>query len=478
MVPTNNRLVNKTSVFLDVETDRQKNKHENCNTVLKPVDTPVVVEYPHKVVRVASGKVYYFIDWLRFYGKDLNLSTRHEQLLVDLMVEGRLFMTNDQSSRELISYEKRPVYGQIHQGSEFTWSYCYVNSVGVKLFICRHPEEPEHIYAMKLEFSGQPLSHLVPRNNQLKLLEVIDIVLSLDKGISVTRIDTSMDVSPDLLNFDLVVENAKVWNFSGIEDRHIHISNGLEKGEDSITVLLGSEKSKTKKIRLYNTKVKHGYDAIRIEVQNGTDRAKYVTQELLRLHDLHCTKELKADEIATKVNDFIRDYNLSIKTFNFVDKESKRAWKKASQYKELCWWTKFKENIKHCDIEYRFIGKERDIQKSIKWFVKNTTGLLCALKENIGLGGLYHFIENAIKVKENGFNCNPYNPSKSEANLQLLDLGQDAMIKMFDDETRWQLRQVGYFASPLPMVRKDRQCFLRDELLRERPRIYQSCLEF
>ena len=478
MIATTNRLVNKTSVSPDLKNDRKNSKHGSCNTVLKPVNTPVVVEYPHEVVRVKSDKVYYFIDWLTFYGKDLNLSERHEKLLVDLMVEGRLFMTNDQSSRELISYEKRTVYGQIHQGSEFTWNYCYVNSVGVKLFICRHPEEPERIYALKLQFTGRPLSHLVPRNNQLKLLEVMDLMRSLDEGIAPSRIDTTMEFSPDLLNFDLVVENAKARNFSGFKRRHIHISDGLEEGEDSITVLLGSEKSKTKKVRIYNTKVKHGYDAIRIELENKRDRAKYVNEELLKLYDLYCAKELTADEVATRINDFIRDYNLSIKTFNFVEKESKKAWKKASQYKELCWWTKFKEDIEHCEIEYRFINKKRDIQKSIKWLMKSTSNLLCALKDNIGLGGLFHFLKNAIAVKENGFNCKPYNPSQSEVNLQLLDLGQDAMIKMFDDETRWQLRQVGYFNSPLPMVRKDRHCFLRDESLRERPRTYQECLEF
>lgn len=454
-----------------------ESKHENCNTVLKPAKASVVPTYPHEVEKVPRNDVSYFIDWLRFFGKDLKLGERHEELLVDLIIGGRLFIGSDQSDRELMEYEVRPAYGQIHQGSDVTWSYQYVNSVGVKLWISKD-EELGKVVALKLDFSGQPLSHLLPRNNQLKLLEVIDIVLALDKNISVSRIDTTMEFSHELLNFDLVIENARNWNFSGVKKRHIHISDGVKKEEDAVTVLLGSEKSKTKKIRIYDTAVKHGYEALRIEVENKRKGAEYIVSELLAIYNEHCMDAIRPEVVNNKINSFICNYNLSIKTFNFVDKNSKKRWMKVENYTELGWWTKFKADIKHCDIKYKFKPEEKTVQKSIKWFVKNASSLLCAMEDNFGKSGLSHFIRHVLQVKRDGINCNAYSPNRNEYNMQLTDMGCDGLISAFCTETRWALRQVGYFDSPIPIGRKDKRCFVSHEDLRKRPHNYQSSLVF
>jgi hypothetical protein len=168
------------------------------NTKLIPV-MPDGYTYNTEVI---ESEVRIFCDYLKFWGEGLSLSQHHVDYLVNEFLVGEFWKTATMYNLGLEPMVVNQINcgGQTRQGSRQSWSYRYENSLGVKLWVSKSRHDENVIDTIALEFSGEPLAMLIPRNNFLKIAELCDVVLSLDSKIKCTRVDTTLEFGHELLD--------------------------------------------------------------------------------------------------------------------------------------------------------------------------------------------------------------------------------------------------------------------------------------
>lgn len=430
---------NRTNELRKNSTSGNANKRGTGNTTPKPVGAKntdnVTAKHPTSI----------FVDYLKFFGEGMRgISERHEKMLVQLFLELDFFRTIECQKNVLEPMKVQVIECKksTRPGSGRNWNYYYQNSIGVKLYISRNIFNPNQVESLCLEFSGSPLAILIPRNNLLKLAEMIEFVTSLNKKIRVTRIDTTLEFDHSLLDYKEIIIAVNNKNFSGVKKAKVIYEVDVETGIQYPTIYLGKPRSR-KITRIYETTEKHGYTAIRIETQNKDRYAQFVAKEIVNLYksaiENHCMD-------AKGISDFIRDYVLSIKNFNFVFSDSKKAYKTASQYKELPFWTKFKEDMKVEELTYIFPKRESNIQRTMDWIIKQVSGKLNLFIKAFGKEYAHELIDafadiNKMKYENEG----GLNQLARQELGQIKDMGFKAHVEMFSPQARKQLQKVGFY---------------------------------
>jgi hypothetical protein len=376
-------------------------------------------------------------------------------------------------SRKDCFLETRPASGQ-------QWSYVWQNALGLKLFVRECPLIKGRVESLCFEASGKPLSYLFPRNNLLKFCEMLEMLSSLDERFKPTRLDTTMEFSHEMLDYDLISQACLARDLAGVKKARIIGSFYVDSQDKWFpTWYLGSEKS-DKSTRIYETTEKHGYSAIRIEVQNKKSYAKMVGKMFVNLYQtgtlssfddviikdnplhgcnkllpytacMQSEKEKNYEQVNNNLVTVLRDYILCHKNFNFVDKKSIKKWQSAKHHIELPWWFSFKNQV--CSInrlDYKFVPDKLNISKSLDWFSKQCIGLFRVVKESFGADGANHLLRYFAKINEekNGGGLSERN---MELFRQVQALGKDAYFKMFSPQLTDQLREVGFFRVPCPL---------------------------
>ena len=430
-------------------------RHDMSDTVSNPVDmSNYTYEVRHKEC------ITYLFDWGTFYGEKLtNFDDRNEKLMVDLFLRGGYFQNKNFSNQgQPLSVRKSDLYTETRPASGMKWSYRYDNQLGITLFIAKHPETGK-IDTVKLELNGHGISNFFPRNNHLDFVAMIELIQMIEPKLQATRLDTTIEIPHSMLDILAIRDAIDSRNFSGVKDAFPFYGVNTKVGYKSMTLYFGSPSSQ-KRVRIYATGQKHGYHAIRIEVQNRGKYARFVASEAIRLYNegLGFNKgnsasfnptDKQKDQTAKVLNDFIRDYVLSPSTFNLVDRHSKKRWMSRDQFKELPFWTEFKRKLKVEAYTYHFEPVEVTIQKKVKNLLRNFSGIHRVLCETIGKPAVEK-LTRYFDLIHYGKYGGGFNDKLSQAKAEIEALGQSWITDLFDHETRCLLRQVGFYNTPAP----------------------------
>jgi len=437
----------------------ENHEHGMSNTMLNPVDIPAiwkydnVLKYPHKIERIQRDDIRYFVDWVSYFGQGMRLPQRVAEFLIYQFIEGKFFHNPNSTHADLLDYQKIERGGQIAPKSTKTWNYSYRNTLGIELFICL--DDDGLIDAMKIDFSGKPLSELIPRNNLLKLVEMSRILDSISPKFNPSRIDITCEVSHDLIDILELKKHADLGNFSGVGKIRAEYENDRKTGLLGLTLYCGSTKSK-KKLRIYETTNNHGYSAIRFELENHSYRAVQIKNMFVNEYksaiENNCMDAKSKTELATRINNIIRDLIFNIKTINFVYKDSIKIWKSASQYDEIPSWTKFKQELQVVQYKYKFCpNKLTNIQKKNSYFFK-CIRYLCAIQLTFGEKGVFKLVQAAIKRKLEGVGTKSFGSNNSDNELlnEIRTYGYKFWGSGFEYNLRKDLREIGFYSDPLP----------------------------
>jgi len=216
-------------------------------------------------------------------------------------------------------------------------------------------------------------------------------------------------------------------------------------------------------------------------VQNRAKYSRKMVADLREIYNSHYSQDRISEKLTHLCNDkliaHIRDFNLSRKTFSFVDKSEKKAWYSLKDYKELPFWVEFKERLNTQELHYFFPKKERKIQTTNDWFFRQVGGFLRVLKDALGCELFDKVIRYGIRLNEKKYGKS-YSDSNTKLHQQLIDMGRNVVFDMFTDSTRYKLREVGFYDNPCYPKNIDNVTIFDYEKYRTEPRQYQIELEF
>ena len=384
-------------------------RRETSNTTPNPVAMDdYTFEIRHK------DCITYMLDWAGFYAEKLtNFDDRLEQLIVDLFIRGTFFQNKHFSnSGQPLRIRKFDIHKETRPASGMKWSYAYTNQLGLTFFVSRHPDTNK-IQAIKFEATGHGVANFFPRNNYLDMVDMFETLRMIEPKLQAVRIDTTIEVPHTMLSIFGVKEAVDGRHFSGVKKAIPMYGIDEKYGYEGLTVYFGKPRSE-KRVRIYETGEKHGYHAIRIELQNRGKHARLVCSELISIYNKGlglerencsgCTPtDAQKEQTAKLINEFIRDYTLAPKTFNLVDRDSKKPWRSHLEFKELPFWTKFKADLKVQHYTYHFEPIEVTIQKKVKNMLRNLSGIHRLLSETIGKDALSKILRHFDLIHSNKY---------------------------------------------------------------------------
>lgn len=462
-------------------------KRGHSNTPLKPETALSLLNAIGDSQSNTNIGVSYFCDWLTIFGEGMRMSSRHEDLLVRLFLYGDYWKTAECYHLEMdaVSVQRIDCFSETRPASGKKWEYRYENTHGVKLYIAHQQIDgvvnENIIDSLKVEFSGSVLAYLIPRNNQLKLVEMMDIIEGLNDKLHCTRCDLTVEFGHDLIDYKEMFFAQLNGNYCGAKKSEYIGGKEVDKELEYPTLYFGGKKS-DKKVRIYETMEKHGYAGIRIEVQNKGKYAKKVSKDLRDIYNsgfyFNGMDAKSKEDLAMEITNYIRDFVLSKKTISFVDRSNKRSWMSLRDYQDLPFWKEFKDNLRVQELNYFFPPKTVDIHKSMKWLLRQGSGLVRVLIDSLGFDLAVKELVFFAKINEAKYGKG-YSENSQKLLNQIKDMGKDAIFEMFDHDTKMQLRNVGFYKTPSYPKYMNRNSVFDYEFARKHPRNYtQLELEF
>ena len=414
----------------------------------------------------------HFFDWFRVFGRDLKgITYSHLENLIDQIIKGRFFYKGTPCDFSPLEYEHRPTWVAFHKGARGKFNYLWENSYGVAVFAeiqvdaSSSPKPDDLVTAIKVEFSGNPLSELVPRNQQFLIASLLKYLIDFHPGLRLTRIDPCLEVSPEVFPRDEVLQAINRHEYVGYKQAAVMFScpEKTRSMEENFTYYLGKRTSR-RYVRIYNTYDRHKYDAVRIEIECKDHFSKAIQSYLLCVHEeSQCPEfpefpsydpkdksEKRKNEL---INAFIRDYLLSPSNFTFIKPDPKRDGHtgiKERLSREHAWWTHFRETVANSTLRfYRYARRESSIEKTARWMFHKGASFFCSLKHAFGRAAAHWFLDAIMDAKDNGIGCSPFSIYGSTSTAQkaryLVDLGGMGLYNFLDLEMEKIFRQVGAF---------------------------------
>lgn len=432
---------------------------------------------------VLLNRSYVFCDFFRAFGYNLQLPYHRLELLKFFILEGGLVLKTDTPlKKKKFICTHYPCNAQIYDGANETWDGVYENTIGAKMF---YSVEDGLIYALKIELSGEPLKKVFPRNQQLLLAGLLDIIDLYAPNCKVTRLDTTLEVSHDILNIFDVLRASISGDFHGVKKSYhlpninqVNINNISKRYLTGLTIYFGSQLSRNKKIRCYETFEKHGYHSIRFEVQNGGNRARYFAEKMLSLYRKYQEEELKNQLDKTvkeqvfenlkitcnnRLQSFMVNFILSFNTLTFIANSDKKNNHSIFRQKHKIskFWLEFLDKMKATEYKISMVQDKNNIQGKIKWFQRCASSLLGAIEEIFGKVALIKFIFDLLDTSKNKSSLMGEKEESIRETLkplvgvsktwennvnELLDLGDKAWFHMMPESLKIALYKQGFLS--------------------------------
>lgn len=412
--------------------------------------------------RLPASTVNVFCDYLRFFSAKCELSYSGLELIKNLFLLGRFYL-NSQGCKGKTEFEIKvfDCSGQVFNGSSKTWTYCIENTLGIRLYVS---DNGNFIDAIQLEFSGNPLSQIFPRNSYLLLCETIKIMKTICPSINVSRFDATIECSHDVLDILEIrscANKGEIYGFKTskeivnrswvkVDKKQHYVINGL-------SVYFGSKKTRNKKFVIYETHTKHGYHGVRLELRLGDNHSRLFVDKMMALWEYH-SEDLAKDSyidhnvrnvkigINTAIRTHFINWILSANTICFIQKDKKRhnrgIW---SQYEQIVYefWDKFRSELNTTKYEIKFQRQETPLQRKIRWYQRTVTNFHLALKDYFGREGLAKIIDDCMAIAQakehSSFGGDRFKgitgitDSYRKTMSLLIDAGDNPWLSMLDD---------------------------------------------
>ncbi|MGL5034115.1 MAG: replication initiation factor domain-containing protein, partial [Microcystaceae cyanobacterium] len=303
------------------------------------------------------------IDWLRFTAT----ANEHQYRALVMRIfpgQGESFWVNNEC--HIKSYPSDPGYNQ-----------CDVGERGTKLALRRNQVVGGFTYDWALTLPGQPLE-------KMGLLEIAKLILWLVENfpdLEVTRCDYYLDDFTKSLNPVEIANALHSGSYRGFKKKVMILSDSGKtaavdcgRGFNGFTANLGSRRSDTY-VRIYDTKEKHGYDAMRIERETKGAHCKAFFGELKK-------KLIEARWIIKGNNEplqieFINNLALwlgsvAVGSFDFINRENVYGNGCLKECPMIEWWEKFKAHFDK--ITVRIPKVKPSLQRTFNWLNRQVKG--------------------------------------------------------------------------------------------------------
>jgi DNA relaxase NicK len=316
--------------------------------------------------------------------------------------------------------------------SDKGYDRCLIGECGTKLAYRRERLDGGGFrYDWALTLSGQPLEKM----GSLKTLQLIQWLWETFPSMNITRLDFSLDDFTQSLDAVNIVNALHQGSYRGFKRKQIIWSDtGINSQKDSgkafdgFTANLGSRESDTY-VRIYDTTVKHGYQAMRIEREVKGDHVKAMAILLKgKIHDarwiLKGTNTELQEKFTTEIAHWIA--SIAVGSFDFIDRSNVYGNGCLKQCPLLDWWDKFKSQFDK--IEIPIIRVKPSLQRTWHWLTRQVKGTIANLIEGLGITEFYEAIELiANQVKK---------PSKIDKMYRaiLQERGLSALSEQIDNE--------------------------------------------
>ena len=397
-------------------------KGGNSNTRLNlTFQEPLLSATPFKANHskvLPENRITGFFDFLRCSGYATESQYR---ALVMKMFPGQneLFWNNDQTNIKSFPSDKG-------------YDRCDVGENGTKLAYRRERLDGGGFrYEWALTLSGQPLEKM----GSLKTLQLIQWLWETFPDMNFTRLDFSLDDFTQSLDAVNITNAIAQGSYRGFKRKQIILSDsGIDSQKDSgiafdgFTANLGSRESDTY-VRIYDTTVKHGYQAMRIEREVKGDTVKGLAILLKqKIHDSRWIIKGTNTELQEK---FVLEMahwiaSIAVGSFDFIDRSNVYGNGCLKQCPLLDWWEKFK--MQFDKIEIPLIRVKPSLQRTWLWLGRQVKGTIANLIEGLGITGFYDAIELIVsQVKK---------PSKTDKMYRsiLQERGLSALSEQVDNE--------------------------------------------
>jgi DNA relaxase NicK len=359
-----------------------------------------------------------FFDFLRSSGYATELQYRALVMRV-FPGQNELYWWNDQTNIK-------------NYPSDKGYDRCLVGENGTKLAYRRERLDGGGFrYEWALTLSGQPLEKM----GSLKTLQLIQWLWETFPSMNFTRLDFSLDDFTQSLDAVNITNAISQGSYRGFKRKQIILSDtGIDSQKDNgvafdgFTANLGSRESDTY-VRIYDTTVKHGYHAMRIEREVKGDHVKGLAILLKeKIHDARWILKGTNTELQKKIVLEMAHWiaAIAVGSFDFIDRSNVYGNGCLKQCPLLDWWDKFK--MQFDKIEIPIIRVKPSLQRTWQWMTRQVKGTIANLMEGLGITGFYEAIELiANQVKK---------PSKIDKMYRsiLQERGLSALSEQVDNE--------------------------------------------
>jgi DNA relaxase NicK len=262
-----------------------------------------------------------------------------------------------------------------------------------------------------------------------------------------TRLDFYLEDYAGRLRPEDITDALLKHNYSGFRKKALHLSDSDGDGLDGFTATLGSRESDSY-WRIYHTRHKHKYDAIRLERELKGDKVQAAwfmlktlllrNQWTLRCFD-HGNRQQAEWDIAGLIG------GLAVEGLEFLDCSQKYGNGSLENCSRLDWWESFKRECSA--VELKCPQKVRTLATTYKWLDRQVKKTLRKLSDGLGTPRFLDLIQNLINGVTN------LDPRDKMQVAILRERGMEALTeKTIEDTTeiaeyqRWQNDWMQYLA--------------------------------
>lgn len=244
--------------------------------------------------------------------------------------------------------------------------------------------------------------------------------------VRATRLDCYVENDDGRLKPEDIGQALYTKNYTGFRRFGIHYSSSDGDGLDGFTATLGSRESDSY-WRCYHTRVKHDYDAIRLERELKGDKAHSVwfmlktlltrIQWTLRCYD-HGNRQLAE----TEIGQFLA--KIAVQGLDFIDRSEQYDNGSLEDCEPLPWWKAFKEAIG--EIALVTARVKPSLQRSFDWLQRQVKKTLYKLKDGLGAPAFVAVIKDLCE-------CPMKLDDRDDMEITILkDKGRPALAEKYD----------------------------------------------
>lgn len=263
-------------------------------------------------------------------------------------------------------------------------------------FRIEETEDGDKRYCCQLVMMGTALEGM----GALQVMRML-LTISTFQTCYPTRLDFAVDDHIGFLEPSAIVTALSEGNYAGFKTKHVDLSDSTGNGWDGFTANCGSRESDNY-WRIYQTGVKHDFDAMRLERECKGDTVKLIWENRIKPF-LHSNWEtIWHKGFSPKVTKLLEEWAdmmgaLAVSGIDFIDRSNQYSNGSLETCPRLDWWQKLRDYFGTITIKKPV--KKATLQSKCDWLNKQVSGTLKFLHEGFGEQRFFNFIKGMISEK-------------------------------------------------------------------------------